>query len=177
MKPDPVVERTLAHLSARREELKREITQHEAAIRHASQELAKVEQAIVGLKPLGRQSLFEKAGPAMAAVGVGALALLAVIASAQQDQQSHLPAAPDLIIAVLHEGGQMTDAEILERMSAVGWTSAAQDRLGLIRSYLSRLVQAQRVSRVGQSTYRLAIPAVVVEATAAPASTASDRGG
>lgn len=68
---DPVVEKTLEHLTKRRDELRKQIAEHQEALKLANKELAKVDQAIVGLTALGRQTLLEKAGLALAFAGAG----------------------------------------------------------------------------------------------------------
>ena len=80
---DPVVEKTLEHLTKRRDELRKQIAEHQEALKLANKELAKVDQAIVGLTALGRQTLLEKAGLALAFAGAGALAQLAPVGGDQ----------------------------------------------------------------------------------------------
>lgn len=155
MEPDRIVENALNHLDVRRDALCAEIENHKAGLKEASKELAKVEQAIVGLRPLGHQSLLSKVAPVLAVAGGLSLALLAAMSTSQGGFGEALPPASNLIVLILHEGGEMTDEEILVRMEELGWTSIAIDRLGLLRSYLSRLVQQQRIVRVHQSTYQL----------------------
>lgn len=154
MAQDQIVEKTLLHLEQRRVTLHREIEKYQSELKATSKELAKVEQAIAGLRPLGHQSLLDKYAPALVVAGAFSLALLGALSSSQSEPKG-LPPASDLILLTLHEGGEMTDEEILRRMDDLGWTSAAADRLGLIRSYLSRLVQQQQIVRVHQSTYQL----------------------
>jgi hypothetical protein len=157
VEPDRIVEGALNHLLVRRDALRTEIENHQSGLKAASKELAKVEQAIAGLRPLGHQSLLTKVAPVLAVAGGISLVLLAAMSASQNGLGEALPPASDLIVLILHEGGEMTDEEILVRMEELGWTSIAIDRLGLLRSYLSRLVQQQRIVRVHQSTYQLAV--------------------
>ena len=162
MTKDDVIEQAVGHLTQRREELKRSIAGHQEALKVDSKELAKVEQALVGLKPLGHQTFLEKAGPKLLTAGAVTLGLFAAWSGGQSGTSTSIPVA-DLVLAVLHEGGQMTDAEIIERMEELGWTSNSENRLGLIRSYLSRLVQQGVVVRVGTSTYERAVDSSLTE--------------
>jgi hypothetical protein len=146
----------------RREELRSQIQKGREEIKRNSSELAKVEQAIAGLRPLGSQSLREKAAPFLAAAGTASLALLVGMATAQSSGVFQLPPNPELIISVLREGGELTDSEILERLNELGWESTSKDPLALIRSYLSRLVSRGDVCRVGLSTYGLPIQQAAV---------------
>lgn len=157
-----MIEQAVGHLTQRREELKRSIAGHQEALKVDSKELAKVEQALVGLKPLGHQTFLEKAGPKLLTAGAVTLGLFAAWSGGQSGTSTSIPVA-DLVLAVLHEGGQMTDAEIIERMEELGWTSNSENRLGLIRSYLSRLVQQGVVVRVGTSTYERAVDSSLTE--------------
>src|ERR1039458_2005715 len=152
---DEVVEKTLRHLSQRREELKASIAAHQKARDTEAKELAKVEQALAGLRPLGHQSFLEKAGPAILTASLMGIAGLAAVQAGLTDT---LPPTTDLISGVLHEGGRMKDDEMLDRMRALGWQSESRDELALIRSYLSRMVQRGTIVRVEPSTYELALP-------------------
>ena len=176
MSKGEVIEEALAHLTERREELKRSIAGHQEGLKVDSKELAKVEQALVGLKPLGHQTFLEKAGPKLLTAGAVTLALVTALSGGQSGTSTSIPVA-DLVVAVLHEGGQMTDAEIVARMEELGWTSNSENRLGLIRSYLSRLVQQGVVVRVGTSTYERALDSPLTEvASIGPPTPRTDDG-
>jgi len=151
---DPVVERTLEHLSQRRDQLKASIAEHRKSADAKAKELAKIEQALAGLRPLGHQNLLEKAGPVLLTTGLIAMAALGAVQAGVTDS---LPPTTELLTGVLYEGGRMKDDEMLDRMKALGWQSESQDELALIRSYLSRLVQRGTIIRVEPSTYELAL--------------------
>ena len=176
MTKDDAIEQALVHLTQRREELKRSIAGHQEALKVDSKELAKVEQALVGLKPLGHQTFLEKAGSELLTAGAVTLALVTALSGGPSGTSTSIPVA-DLVLAVLHEGGQMTDAEIVARMEELGWTSNSENRLGLIRSYLSRLVQQGVVVRVGTSTYERALDSPLTEvASIGPPTPRTDDG-
>lgn len=153
MAEDELVQKTLEHLRQRRETLKSSIATHRASAEAESKELAKVEQALAGLRPLGHQTLLEKAGPVIMTAGLIAIAALGAAQAANTSNST--PSTSDLIAGVLYEGGQLKDDEMLERMKALGWHSESRDELALIRSYLSRMVQRGTIVRVQPSTYQL----------------------
>jgi hypothetical protein len=154
---DQIVNDALKHLLACRDELQKEIAANREQIKNDTRDLAKVEQAFAGLRPLGSKSLLEKAGPILAVAGTVSLALLLGMASTQGRGTLQFPSTSDLIVGVLREGGQSKDSEILARLTDLGWESTSKEPLGLIRSYLSRLIKQGEVLRVGQSTYGLPI--------------------
>lgn len=163
---DAPIEAALKHLLHRRDELQRRIAEAQRQLKADSQDLAKVDQAIVGLRPLVPPSLLEKLGPALAAIVTLAASLAA---TGNQDQS---PSASALIVQIVGERGQMTDAEIVDAMVASGWKSTSDNPLGLIRSYLSRLVHANHLVRVGPSTYqRTVLPTATSLAARLPGTT------
>jgi hypothetical protein len=150
---DPVVEKALEHLRLRRDGLKTSIADHRAKAEAESKELAKVEQALAGLRPLSHQTFLEKAGPVIMTAGLIAIAALGAAQAASMT--SATPSTTELIAGVLYEGGRLRDDEMLDRMKALGWQSESRDELALIRSYLSRMVQRGTIMRVQPSTYEL----------------------
>jgi hypothetical protein len=150
---DPIIEKTLEHLHQRRDLLKSSIADHRSKAEAESKELAKVEQALAGLRPLGQQTFLEKAGPVILTAGLMAIAALGATQAASLPNTT--PSTSELIAGVLCEGGRLRDDEMLERMRALGWHSESRDELALIRSYLSRMVQRGTIKRVEPSTYEL----------------------
>lgn len=154
---DALVEKTLEHLRQRREALRSSISDHRAKTEAESKELAKVEQALAGLRPLAHQTFLEKAGPVIMTAGLIAIAALGAAQAASTSNST--PSTSELIAGVLYEGGRLRDDEMLARMKALGWQSESRDQLALIRSYLSRMVQRGTLVRVQPSTYELNVSA------------------
>ncbi|MBI5157312.1 MAG: hypothetical protein HZA58_04780 [Acidimicrobiia bacterium] len=83
-------------------------------------------------------------------------ATIEAIEAIQHGDEDKLTTTRDYILAALQTAEHsLRDEAILQAIEEMGWLSAAGDRIGVVRTFLSRMVKREEIERVAPATYDL----------------------
>ena len=139
----PAVDEALRELSEEDRTLVASIRRHQIEMQRDETRRNQVRAAMEALRPLSASNMNRAIAEAEEATATDA-------------------STEDRVLALVRRAGRIADVEILLELQREGWTTTSQEPLAMIRSYLTRLVQAGQLNRVARSTY---VPANVINTT------------